>query len=43
MKFNVPLFLESVPIALKGWLGVIIVMAIIVLVVYAFHHLFRER
>ena len=43
MKFNVPLFLQAVPIALKGWLGVILVIAVIVLIVYAFHHLFRER
>ncbi len=43
MKFNVPLFLEAVPIALRGWLGVIIVIALIVLTVYAFNLIFRDR
>jgi len=43
MKINVPLFLHAVPIALRGWLGVILVIMIVVLIMYGLNLIFRDR
>ena len=42
MTFNIPLLLQALPLALEGWLGVIIVIGLIVLVVYGFNFFFRD-
>ena len=34
MKLNVQAFLSTLPVALEGWLGVIIVIAIVVVIMY---------
>jgi len=42
MKINTSAFLQALPLALEGWLGVIVVIALIVLVVYGFNHFFHD-
>jgi|GEM_PF-3913509 len=42
MRWNPSAFLEALPIALEGWLGVIIVIGLIVLIVYGFNFFFKD-
>lgn len=43
MKINVQAFLESLVFMVEGWLGIFVVMAIIIAVVYGLNKLTAEK
>ena len=43
MKLNIGAFFDMIPLALEGWLGVIVVIAIIALVTYGSNAIFSHR
>lgn len=43
MSINIPAFIDSLKFMIEGWLGIFIVMAVIIVVIYALNMLTAEK